>query len=101
MGCPWGRPDLVSRLEFYYAVGDGTRRIFTLADGVEGYDNALPHPRCVTLTSVYVNGVLQPDETYVLREGALEFISNDAPRASVPIVAQFVRLRLKGGEINR
>lgn len=81
---------LRARTFYYYARGNGEQRMFTLDDAIPGYESRIPDPSRVTLTNVFVDGLLQPPEVYAVYPGVLLFVSDQAPPADTRIIAQFV-----------
>ena len=82
------------RTYYYYAKGDGRKRIFTLKDGMPGYDNRLPASDRISITNVFVDGMLQFPELYLTRTGRLQFISDQPPPADSIVIAQFIAITL-------
>lgn len=77
----------------YNAVGDGEKRIFTNADQSREYGcTEIPAPDSISFYRLFVNGVLQPETTYVLKRGRLEFLTEDVPPDGVPVTLLFVDL---------
>ena len=74
----------------YNATGDGKKRIFTNADLDWEYGcTEIPAPDSISFRRLFVNGVLQPEVTYALRKGRLEFLTEDVPPDGVPITLLF------------
>lgn len=77
----------------YHAFGDGIKRIYTNADQTLKYGySEIPDPRSILFYRLFVNGVLQPDATYLLKKGQLEFLTDDVPLKGQPITLLFARL---------
>ncbi|MCU6708375.1 DUF4183 domain-containing protein [Paenibacillus sp. J5C_2022] len=77
---------------YYYALGDGCKKRFTMSDAIPGYNSKLPNPARLSLASVFVDGLLQSPDTYVLGAGCLSFTSEDSPPDGSRIIAQFVTI---------
>lgn len=84
---------LAARAFYYYAIGDGKRRRFTLEDALPDYDCALPDPSRMSLINVFVDGLLQSPELYGVYPGELLFVSNQPPPEGARIIAQFIALK--------
>ncbi|MGE4277446.1 MAG: DUF4183 domain-containing protein [Lawsonibacter sp.] len=88
---PYYLMPLPSRAYQYNATGDGEKRLFTDADQDSEYGyTEIPDPDSISFTRLFVNGVLQPEATYALRKGRLEFLTRDVPPDGVPITLLFV-----------
>jgi hypothetical protein len=75
----------------YNATGDGEKRLFTNADQDLEYGcTEIPDPGSISFYRLFVNGVLQPEVTYALRKGQLEFRTRDVPPDGVPITLLLV-----------
>lgn len=86
------RRQLRAEVDYYYALGDGSRREFTLEDALPGFGSQLPDPGRATLVNVFVDGMLQPPEAYRALPGMLRFVSRQSPPDQARIIAQFIRL---------
>ncbi|MHA6481211.1 DUF4183 domain-containing protein [Paenibacillus sp. strain BS8-2] len=84
---------LAVRTYYYYSIGDGERRLFTLAEALPGYDCRLPDPSRMSVVNVFVDGMLQSPEVYGAYPGELLFVSNQAPPMNSRIIAQFIAIR--------
>lgn len=83
---------LRTRTYFYYALGNGEKKTFTNRDGMPGYRSKIPNPRRVSLTHVFVDGLLQAPESYTVRTGRLRFRSRLAPADEARIIAEFIAI---------
>lgn len=84
---------LKTRSYFYYALGDGVKSLFTLRDQMPGYASALPNPRKISLTNVFVDGILQSPLSYRLHPHGLQFISEHIPGRESRVIAQFIAIK--------
>jgi hypothetical protein len=84
---------LAAHTYYYYAIGDGTRRLFTLEEALPGYECALPDPSRMSLINVFVDGLLQSPELYGAYPGELLFVSDQPPPADSRIIAQFIAIK--------
>ena len=72
---------------FYVAVSDGLKKKYTNSDALTEYgDKGIPSPRDVSYFNLYVNGVLQPQPTYVVSEGLLQI--TEAPKKGETIILE-------------
>ncbi|MBM7542073.1 DUF4183 domain-containing protein [Amphibacillus cookii] len=79
----------------YNARSDGEKYTYTNADELTEYGNrGILDPTKMTIVNLYVNGVLQPTNTYLVKEGELRFQTDHPPVAHAPIILQFVKLYL-------
>ncbi|MEK3885194.1 DUF4183 domain-containing protein [Paenibacillus sp. PL2-23] len=78
---------------YYYALGDGEKRTFTMADAVDGYDSRIPKTRLISLTNVFVDGMLQAPQLYRVLSGRLTFQSDEPPPSNSQIIAQFILVK--------
>ena len=78
---------------YYYATGDGEQRMFTPDDAIPGYDSRIPDPTRVSLTNVFVDGMLQSPEVYAVYPGVLLFVSDQPPPDGSRIIAQFIVIK--------
>ncbi|QNK58411.1 DUF4183 domain-containing protein [Paenibacillus sp. PAMC21692] len=78
---------------YYYALGDGERRMFTPREAMPGYVSRIPDPTRVSLTNVFVDGMLQSPEVYAVYPGVLLFVSDQPPPEGSRIIAQFIVIK--------
>ncbi|WP_017473837.1 DUF4183 domain-containing protein [Amphibacillus jilinensis] len=79
----------------YNAQSDGEKYTYTNADERTEYGNrGILDPKKMTLVNLYVNGVLQPTNTYAVKEGELRFQTDRPPIADAPIILHFIKLYL-------
>jgi hypothetical protein len=77
----------------YNAISQNTKRIYTNEDELKKYgDQGILSPESVSYSSVFINGVLQPNENYILREGFLELLTQELPQTGEPISILFVTI---------
>lgn len=81
-----------TKVYYYYALGDGCKKQFAMSDAIPGYNSRLPDPSRLSLASVFVDGLLQAPNTYVLKPGKLSFISEESPPDGARIIAQFIAI---------
>ncbi|MBM7572161.1 DUF4183 domain-containing protein [Aquibacillus albus] len=77
----------------YWALSDGIKKVYTNEDEIKelGSDGIL-NPETVSYINLFINGLLQPPNTYYVEEGSLTLKTSDVPNKGVPIVLQFVSI---------
>ena len=79
----------------YYAVSDGIKSVYTNEDELTEYGNqGILDPATVSFINLFINGILQPQNQYMVELGKLTFTSGDVPEAGSPIILQFVRIKV-------
>ncbi|MFO1443679.1 DUF4183 domain-containing protein [Bacillus sp. Bva_UNVM-123] len=79
----------------YHAISDGVKSVYTNEDELIEYGNkGILNPETVSFINLFVNGILQAQNQYIVETGKLTFISNDVPFAGSPITLQFVKIYL-------
>ncbi|MEK3800407.1 DUF4183 domain-containing protein [Peribacillus sp. FSL H8-0477] len=73
----------------YYSISDGHCRVFKEADGVKelGKQEILD-PNDVSYMNLFVNGVLQPKESYDVQRGVIKLNTLDVPPKGAPVILQ-------------
>lgn len=75
----------------YTAIADGVRNVYTSGDAVPQFSTSgILDPGTFTFASLFINGILQPPNSYVIQPGIL--ILSDVPVQGAPIIIQFVRI---------
>ena len=83
---------------YYVTASDGVRSLYTDGDAWIPYSSGgIPAPREVSCWNLYVNGVLQPQETYQMEQGLLRLCA--VPGKGEPIVLEFMRVRVPSGRL--
>lgn len=78
----------------YYTIADGVKRKYTNDDALRKYSsNGIPGPREVSYYNLYVNGVLQPRENYIVEKGLLKFITTDIPQQGRSIILESIAIK--------
>lgn len=76
----------------YNARSDG-KKIYTDRDEIAMYGNeGIWDPQMSSYQNLFMNGVLQPQINYSVREGLLTLHTQDAPQKGAPVTLQFVRI---------
>lgn len=75
----------------YCTIADGTKRTFRDSDELEQYGGCgILSPVEITYFNVFVNGVLQPKNNYILQKGELTFTTPDVPSNGQTVMILFV-----------
>lgn len=75
----------------FFTFSDGKKLIFTNSDGLAQYGTTqILSPREVSYYNLFINGVLQPLNSYTVEEGKLTLLVDAAPLKGVPIILQFI-----------
>jgi hypothetical protein len=94
---PVQRPKKVSKADTYQynALSDGVRSIYTNEDEIKEYGNqGILDPKSVSYINLFINGVLQPPNTYEVKTGYLRLKTNDLPPKNAPLNLQFITIYL-------
>jgi hypothetical protein len=92
--------ELHVELSQYNAVSDGVRRTYRNSDELKKYGGkGILSPEGVSYYDVFVNGVMQPRPTYVLKKGELTFTTQDVPTKGAPVVILFTTWKNINGQI--
>ncbi|MGE4485482.1 MAG: DUF4183 domain-containing protein [Oscillospiraceae bacterium] len=76
----------------YNARSEGNK-IYTDKDEIAMYgDEGISNPSLSSYHNLFVNGVIQPQINYSVREGLLTLNTLDAPKTGVPVTLQFVKI---------
>lgn len=75
----------------YIAVADGVRSAYTNGDGLAQFQSSsILNPGTVSYFNLFINGMLQPLNTYTVTEGLLQI--DGVPEQGVPITLQFISI---------
>ena len=78
----------------YYTIADGIKREYANEDALRKYStNGIPGPDEVSYYNLYVNGVLQPKQNYVVQKGLLKFIATDIPQEGRSIILESIAIK--------
>ena len=92
--CPTCPPVGVLQTEVFQftAFADGIRNVFTNQDAAPQFSTiGILDPQNVSITNLFINGILQPPNLYTVQPGSL--VLSDVPFRGVPIILQFVVIR--------
>lgn len=78
----------------YNTISDGKKRRFTNNDELKIYgDRGIPDPGEVSYFNLFINGILQPKNNYLVRKGLLHLTTTDIPKEGEPITLEFITIR--------
>ncbi len=84
----------------YNALADNGKRTYTNDDELTEYGSkGILAPESVSYLSLFVNGILQAKNIYIVKEKLLELLTTDAPLQNQPITILFITLRNECGKI--
>lgn len=76
----------------YYTVSDGESKSYREDDGVpELGKQVILAPSHVSYMNLFINGVLQPKECYVVQKGEITLKTEDAPPKGAPVILQMFK----------
>ncbi len=82
-----------AKVNQYNTLSDGKSRVYTSEDALPEYGGqGLVSPEEASIHNLFVNGMMQPKNSYRLSEEALELLTEDVPKEGEPIVVSYVRL---------
>lgn len=91
---------LTAEISQYSTISDGTKRTYLDSDEMKEYGNqGILSPTEVSYYDVFVNGVMQPKTTYVLKKGELTFTTQDIPLKGQPVMILFTTWKNIDGQI--
>ncbi|AST90685.1 MULTISPECIES: DUF4183 domain-containing protein [Sutcliffiella] len=75
----------------YNALSDGVSSIYTNKNELKEYgERGILDPKTVSYINLFINGVLQPPNTYEVKKGYLSLKTNNIPQKNTPIILQFI-----------
>lgn len=90
MGPPITGPIRTSNILFF-TFSDGNKLIYSNSDGIEQYGTTkILSPSEVSYINLFINGVMQPLNTYKVEKGRLTLLVDKAPIEGAPIILQFI-----------
>lgn len=82
-----------AKVNQYNTLSDGKSRVYTSEDALPEYGGqGLVSPEEASIHNLFVNGMMQPKNSYRLSEQALELLTEDVPKEGEPIIVSYVRL---------
>ncbi|MBP1083358.1 MULTISPECIES: DUF4183 domain-containing protein [Bacillus] len=77
----------------FYTISDGQKRIYTEEDGINDLGKQVILDPCkVSYMNLFINGVLQPKESYDVQSGAIILKTSDVPTEGAPLILQMIKL---------
>lgn len=84
----------------YYTISDGIKREYSNHDELRKYStNGIPGPDEVSYYNLFINGVLQPKENYIVRKGLLQLLTVDIPRKGQVIILESIAIKDACGDL--
>ena len=84
-------PKKVEVYEFY-TKGDGKKRIFKEEDGIKELGiQVILSPLVLSFTNLFINGVLQPKESYIVKKGEFCLVTEDVPVKDALLILQMIK----------
>ena len=78
----------------YYTISDGIKNEYTNDNELKKYStNGIPGPNEVSYYNLYINGVLQPKETYIVQKGLLKLLTTDIPLKGHTIILESIAIK--------
>ncbi|MCC8438062.1 DUF4183 domain-containing protein [Brevibacillus sp. M2.1A] len=89
--CPCTPGLLTTVISQYTTFSDGQKNVYTNADAsLQFSTSGILDPSTVSIINLFINGILQPSNTYVVQPGVL--MLSDIPFQGVPIILQFIQI---------
>lgn len=77
----------------YNALSDGVSSIYTNDNELKEYgERGILDPSVVSYINLFINGVLQPPNTYEVKKGFLRLNTKEVPQKNTPIIIQFITI---------
>ncbi|MEH7380193.1 DUF4183 domain-containing protein [Bacillus sp. JJ1533] len=77
----------------YNTLSDGVKSTYTNEDELKEYgERGILDPNSVSFINLFINGVLQPPNTYEIKKGYLRLNTIDVPLKNTPIIIQFITI---------
>ncbi|GKU84366.1 DUF4183 domain-containing protein [Niallia sp. NCCP-28] len=84
-------PQKVEVYEFY-TIADGIQRIFKDEDGIQELGvQVILSPYSLSFTNLFINGVLQPKDSYLVEKGKFCLLTEDVPLKGTLLILQMVK----------
>ncbi|WP_188066801.1 DUF4183 domain-containing protein [Brevibacillus brevis] len=89
--CPCTPGMLTTVVSQYTTFSDGQKNVYTNADAsLQFSTSGILDPSTVSIVNLFINGILQPSNTYVVQPGVM--MLSDVPFQGVPIILQFIQI---------
>jgi hypothetical protein len=77
----------------YYAISNGYSRVFKEEDGItELGKQVILDPCLVSYMNLFINGVMQPRESYDVQSGSIMLKTVDVPIKGSPVILQMFKM---------
>lgn len=76
----------------YYTVSDGHSRIYKEDGIIDLGRQVIPAPCKVSYMNLFINGVLQPKESYEIQSGVIKLKTEDVPSKGAPVILQMFKV---------
>lgn len=77
----------------FYTISDGCKHVYTNCDAIpHSKSKNIMDPYEVSYMNLFINGVLQPIENYIVEKGKLTLKTVDVPIKNAPIILQMLLL---------
>lgn len=85
-------PKRIKVVEFY-AISDGKSKIYKEEDGLSDIGKQIILDPCkISYTNLFINGVLQPKDSYEVQHGLLKLKTEDVPIKGTSVILQMITL---------
>ncbi|MGZ0052796.1 DUF4183 domain-containing protein [Brevibacillus gelatini] len=89
--CPCTPGLLTTAIYQYTTFSDGQKNMYTDADAVPQLSTSgILGQQSVSIVNLFINGLLQPPNSYVVQNGLL--VLSEVPAQGVPIILQFIQI---------
>ncbi|GAA0317558.1 hypothetical protein GCM10008967_05160 [Bacillus carboniphilus] len=89
--CLWIKTPKKVKVYEYYTLADGIGKKFKEKDGIKELGKqVILDPHMVSYMNLFINGVLQPKESYIVKKGTITLKTTDVPPKGAPIILQMI-----------
>jgi len=89
--CPCTPGLLKAETYQFTAFSDGMKNVYTDSDAAGSFSTSgILGPNDVTVTNLFINGILQSPNLYAVQTGVL--VLSDVPAKGVPLILQFIKI---------
>ncbi|EST53494.1 hypothetical protein T458_22085 [Brevibacillus panacihumi W25] len=89
--CPCTPGLLKAETYQFTAFSDGIKNVYTDSDAAGAFSTSgILGPNDVSVTNLFINGILQSPNLYVVQTGVL--LLSDVPAKGVPLILQFIKI---------
>ncbi|PKG23073.1 hypothetical protein CWS01_14075 [Niallia nealsonii] len=73
-------------------MADGKKRVFKEDDGIKELGiQVILSPFVLSFTNLFINGVLQPKESYLVKKGEFCLLTEDVPMKDTLLILQMIK----------